>query len=263
MIAPGFEGVEAQLWLWLFAMIRPGAAFLAAPVTGAAAVPIQLRLVVSLAVGIAALGANNFSLPVDGIVSMAGFALVVVEVVAGLAIGFTIQIGYAAAFVAGETISNAMGLGFASMSDPQTGQSTPVIGQLLSIFATLIFLAFDGHLILSAIIVHSYQTVPPGMDIIQLLDPMLIVDFGKIMFVAGLTIAFPVGSALLLVQMVMGVLARSAPTMNLFAVGLPATLTLGLVLLAIASPLMVDSIAISLTDSLQQSELVAGGVSGR
>ena len=112
MIAPGFSGLEEQLWLWLFAMIRPGAAFFAAPVTGARVVPVQLRLIVSLAIGIAAIGGSDIALPADGLVSMSGFALIAGEVIIGLAIGFAIQVGYAAAFVAGETISNAMGLGF-------------------------------------------------------------------------------------------------------------------------------------------------------
>lgn len=258
MIAPGFAGVEGQLWLWLFAMIRPGAAFFAAPITGAAVVPIQLRLIVSLAVGMAAITANDISLPVDGVVSVTGFASIAGEIVIGLAIGFTIQIGYAAAFVAGETISNAMGLGFASMSDPQTGQSTPVIGQLLSIVATLIFLALDGHLILASIIVHSYQSLPPGSGLLSAQATFGLVEFGGSLFVAGLAIAFPVGSALLLVQIIMGLLARSAPSMNLFAVGLPATLTLGLVLLAIASPLMIDGIGDALLQSFERSSLLAG-----
>ncbi|HEY9090165.1 flagellar biosynthetic protein FliR [Parasphingorhabdus sp.] len=259
MIAPGFAGLEEQLWLWLFAMIRPGAAFFAAPVTGAKTVPVQLRLIISLAVGIAAIGGAGITLPQDGLISVSGFALIAGEVVIGLSIGFTIQIGYAAAFVAGETISNAMGLGFASMSDPQTGQSTPVIGQFLSIIATLIFLAMDSHLILASIIVRSYETLPPGSGLLSGDVALRLAYYGGSLFVAGLAIAFPVGSALLLVQIIMGLLARSAPSMNLFAVGLPATLTLGLVMLAMAAPLMIDGIGRALIQSLEYSHTMASG----
>ncbi len=259
MIAPGFAGLEDQLWLWLFAMIRPGAAFFAAPVTGAKVVPIQLRLIIALAVGMAAIGGSDIKLPEDGLISISGFALIAGEIIIGLAIGFTIQIGYAAAFVAGETISNAMGLGFASMSDPQTGQSTPVIGQFLSIIATLIFLAMDGHLILASIIVRSYEFLPPGSGLLSADAALRLAHFGGSLFVAGLAIAFPVGSALLLVQIILGLLARSAPSMNLFAVGLPATLTLGLVMLAMAAPLMIDGIGQALIQSLEYSETIARG----
>ncbi|QTD56472.1 flagellar biosynthetic protein FliR [Parasphingorhabdus cellanae] len=259
MIAPGFAGLEEQLWLWLFAMIRPGAAFFAAPVTGARVVPVQLRLIIALAVGIAAMGGSGIKLPNDGLISLSGFALIAGEIIIGLAIGFTIQIGYAAAFVAGETISNAMGLGFASMSDPQTGQSTPVIGQFLSIIATLIFLAMDGHLILASTIVLSYDHLPPGSGLLSADAALRLAYFGGSLFVAGLAIAFPVGSALLLVQIILGLLARSAPSMNLFAVGLPATLTLGLVMLAMAAPLMMDGITQTLVQSLEYSDSLARG----
>jgi flagellar biosynthesis protein FliR len=123
VIPPGFEGVEAQLWLWMIAMIRPGAAFLAAPVFGAQSVPVQLRLVVALAIGIPALDQVPFVLPEHGIASIAGGALVIGEVLAGLALGFAVQIGFAAAMLAGEVIGNAMGLGFAGMVDPNSGAS--------------------------------------------------------------------------------------------------------------------------------------------
>ena len=162
MFAPGFVGVEHQLWIWLVAMIRPGAAFIAAPIFGARAVPVQLRLILSLALGMAAMNSVVFQLPPDGLVSMAGVLLVMGEVLAGLAMGFALQLGFASAFVAGETIGNAMGLGFASMIDPQSGQSTQVLGQFLSIIAIFLLLGMDGHLLLIRYVVQSYQSLPPG-----------------------------------------------------------------------------------------------------
>src|SRR3546814_4277897 len=69
-----------------------------------------------------------------------------------------------------------------------------------------------------------------------------ILRFGSLMFAAGLTIALPVGFVLILVQMIMGVIGRSAPAMNLFAVGLPATLLAGVVLLGMATPVMAEKI---------------------
>src|SRR3546814_4890411 len=94
-------------------------------------------------------------MPPVGIWTFAGILMVSGEVLAGLAIGFALQIGYSAAFVAGEVISNAMGLGFASMSDPQSGQSSPVIGTFLSVLATFLLLSMNGHLMLITFIVKS------------------------------------------------------------------------------------------------------------
>lgn len=257
MLAGGFAGLEAQLWLWLFAMIRPGAMLLAAPITGARAVPVQLRLVVALALGMA--GTSGAVMITPELVSVQGLVLITGEIIIGLAIGFAVQMGFAAAQLAGEVISNAMGLGFASMADPQTGQSTPVIGQVLGIVATLLFLAMDGHLMLAAIVVHSYAVFPTGGALPLEQMSGTLVQFAGMMLASGLIIAMPVGSALILTQIVMGVLARSAPSMNLFAVGLPATLSLGLVLLALAMPVMAEAIARSLEDSLRLAAIWGGG----
>lgn len=259
MMPDGFAGLEAQLWLWLVAMIRPGAAFLAAPVFGAAFVPVQLRLIIALAIGIPALDAANFELPMDGLASIEGFLLVAGEVLAGLALGFAVQIGFSAALVAGETIGNAMGLGFASMVDPASGQSNPAIGQFLSILATFLFLAIGGHLALAATVVESYRALPPGDAWMSNDSLMALVLFGGTLFAAGLSIALPVGSALVLVQIVMGVLARSAPALNLFSVGLPAALLAGIVLLAMAAPVMGEGIMAAVGQGIEMSRNLAAG----
>lgn len=259
LIAPGFAGVESQLWILLIAMIRPGAAFIAAPVFGAPAVPLQVRLILSLAVGIAALNSVSISLPEGGIASFAGIGLVGGEVVAGLALGFSLQIAYAAAFVGGETIANAMGLGFASMVDPQSGSATPVVGQFLSILATFLLLAMDGHLMLIQFVIDSYRALPPGGGLMPNGAIHDLVWFGGSMFGAGVTIALPVAFALVLVQIVMAMLARSAPSLNLFSVGLPATVFAGLVLLAIAAPVLAESITAALSSALDVARALSGG----
>ena len=259
MMPAGFAGVEAQLWLWLVAMIRPGAAFLAAPVFGASFVPVQLRLIVALAVGIPALSITGFTLPDDGLASVEGFLLIAGEVMAGLAIGFAVQIGFSAALVAGEVIGNAMGLGFAAMMDPSTGQNNPVLGQFLSILGTFLFLSIGGHLALAATVVESYRALPPGDAWITAESLRGLVFFGGVLFAAGLSIALPVGFAIILVQVVMGMLSRSAPQLNIFAVGFPAALMAGLVLLAIAAPVMGEGLLAAIRLGLEESRRLAMG----
>jgi len=259
MIAPGLVGVEEQLWIWIMAMIRPGAAMMIAPVFGATSVPIQMRIILSLMIGIAATNSSSIPLPLDDVVTFAGITFLIAEVLAGLAMGFALQVGYAAAFVAGETISNAMGLGFASMNDPQSGASTPVIGQFLSVLAVLLLLAMDGHLLLIAIIVKSYDALPPGAAFMSAEAIKGLVDFGGTLFAMGLVIALPVGSALILIQIVMAMLARSAPALNIFAVGFPVAILSGLVLMAIAAPVMADAVMQAMQMGLDQSDRLASG----
>jgi flagellar biosynthetic protein FliR len=259
MIPTAFAGVETQLWLWMVAMIRPGAAFMAAPIFGAPAVPMQLRTVIALAIGIPALASTPFVLPEAGVVSFAGVLLVMGEILTGLALGFATQIGFSSALVAGEVISNAMGLGFAGMMDPASGAQTPAISQLMSILATFLFLALGGHLQLATIIVESYKALPPGEAWLGAKSVQGLALFGGDLFAAGLAIALPVGFALILVQLVMAMLARSAPQMNIFSVGLPATLLAGLVLLAIAAPSMGDGITASIQRGLAEAHQIALG----
>jgi flagellar biosynthesis protein FliR len=259
MMPQGFAGLETQLWVWLIAMIRPGAAFAAAPIFGAAAVPVQLRLVVALAIGIPALSVAPITLPEGGIATISGVLLVANEVLIGLALGFAVQIGFSAALVAGETIGNTMGLGFAAMLDPQTGSFSPALAQFLSILATFLFLAVGGHLALAATVVESYRALPPGEAWLANDSLKGLVFFGGTLFAAGLSIALPVGFALILVQLVMAMLARSAPALNLFAVGLPAALMAGIVLLAMAAPVMGEGIIGAIQLGLEESRRLAGG----
>ncbi len=257
MLPTDLVGLEAQLWIFLVAMVRPGAAFLAAPVFGAQNVPVQVRLIVSLAVGIPALQQVPFDLPAGGIASIAGFVLVAGEVIAGLALGFAVQLGYSAAMMAGEVIGNSMGLGFAHMVDPSSGASSPALGQLLSILGTFLFLAVNGHLALAAVVVDSYHSLPPGQAWLGQGSLNEVVMFGGDMFAAGMAIALPVGFALILVQVVMAMLARSAPAMNLFSVGLPATILAGVILMAIAAPIMGDGVLVSIQRGLDLARAIA------
>jgi len=262
VLPAGLAGLEAQLWLFLVAMIRPGAAFLAAPVFGAQNIPVQVRLIVSLAVGIPAIQQVPFDLPAAGLVTVAGFMLVAGEVIAGLALGFAVQLGYSAAMMAGEVIGNAMGIGFANMVDPQSGASSTALGQFLSILGTFLFLAMNGHLALATIIVDSYHSLPPGQAWMGQGQMRDVVMFGGDMFAAGMAIALPVGFALILVQVVMAMLARSAPAMNLFSVGMPATILAGVVLLAIAAPAIGDGIATSIERGLDLARSLASAKGG-
>lgn len=250
--------VEAMLQMVLLAALRPGAALLAAPVFGSANVPVQLRLLLAVAVGLPAVGNGTVALPPDGLISWVGMMLIAGEIVLGLAIGFTLQMALGAALLAGETISNTMGLGFAMMVDPLSGRMNTAVGQFLALLATALFLSADGHLLLIATISDTYRAFPVGNAFPRREAISAIIDFGSAMFQAGLAIALPVGFALVLVQLVMGVIGRSAPALNLFSVGFPATLLLGVVLLAMAVPSMADAIALILGDALALARAVAG-----
>lgn len=240
--------IEPQLWALIFAMVRIGAAFVAAPVFGAVAVPLPARIALTGALGVLVLNVAHIQPPAQ-IFSTATFLAVAAEALIGLAMGFVLQIAFAAPFVASEVIGNGMGLGFAAAVDPQNGQPTVALGQFLSILLTLLFLAVDGHLVLVDLIVRSYEVMPPGAWIApeRLLQIAL---FGGYCFLAGLLLALPVGFLLLCLNIIVGMLSRAAPALNLFAIGLPASLAVGVVAILIALPAMGDYMQVILREGL-------------
>ncbi len=237
----------------MLASIRPGAAFLAAPIFGAPQVPILLRLVLAVAVGVPGSVMATVVLPPEGMVSVAGFALIIGEIIIGLALGFALQTGFAATSIAGEAIGNAMGLGFAATIDPMSGSGTSAIGQVLTILATLLFLSMDGHLAFITVVLESYRALPVGGGLLSPDAVGAVVKLGGAMFAASVVLALPVVTGVILIQLVMALLARSAPALNLFAVGLPAALLGGLLLFAFAMPMLGQAITRSLVATLEDT----------
>jgi flagellar biosynthetic protein FliR len=149
---------------------------------------------------------------------------------------------FGALIMGGQLISQLMGLGFASMMDPQNGVSVPVVGQFYTILATLIFLALNGHLILIDTLVGSFKTMPIGEYNLFSEKIWQIVLWSKWIFIAALVIALPALTSLLLVNIAFGVMTRASPQINIFAVGFPITILLGFVAMIASLPNMVPKI---------------------
>ncbi len=230
--------IEPQLWALLFAMVRIGAAFVAAPVFSSMAIPLPARIALSGAIGVLVVNVAHI-VPPPQIFSLTTFVSVAAEALIGLAMGFVLQIAFSAPMVASEMISMSMGLGFANAVDPNSGHATPAIGTFLSLMLTLLFLSVDGHLVLVDLVVRSYGVMPPGSWIPP--ERLLgIAMFSGYAFMAGLLLALPIGFLLLCLNIIVGLLSRAAPALNLFAVGLPASLLFGVVAMLLALPAMGD-----------------------
>jgi len=196
--------------------------------------------------------------PPAEIFSLTTFLAIAAEALIGLAMGFVLQVAFAAPMVASEVISMSMGLGFANAVDPNNGHSTPAIGTFLSLMLTLVFLALDGHLVLVDLVVRSYLVMPPGAWIAP--ERLLgIAMFGGYTFLAGLLLSLPIGFLLLCLNLIVGMLSRAAPALNLFAVGLPASLLFGVVALLLALPAMGDYLVVIIREALEMMpQLVLG-----
>jgi len=180
-------------------------------------------------------------LPQFEIISFQGLLILVQQLVIGLAIGFSMRLVFSAVDLAGQLIGMSMGLGFASFYDPQSqGQSTAV-NQFLVLLAMLIFLSLDGHLMIVSAIADSFISMPIAVNGAGI-NPMKIAMWGETIFSAGLLLALPAVTALLITNMALGILTRTAPQLNLFGIGFPITLSIGFVVLALALPGMLKPI---------------------
>lgn len=250
--------IEPQLWALVFVMVRVGSALIAAPIFGAVSVPLPVRITLAGAIGVLVMGVHPVT-PPSQVFAFATFLSVAAEALVGLAIGFVLQIAFAAPLIAGEVIGNSMGIGFASMVDPQTGSSSQAVGQFMSVLLTLLFLSLNGHLVLVDMVVRSYQALPPGGAWLSADQLKNIAFFGGYTFSAGFLLALPVGFLLLCLNLIVGMLSRSAPALNLFAVGLPASLAVGIIALAVAFPAMGDYMIVIVNEGLSAaSRLVLG-----
>lgn len=238
----GFGALEAEFWRLLFVMTRIGAAMVAAPFFGAAGVPPQVRVIAAGAVAAMVCTWIPVQVP-PALFSLAGLLTVLGEVMVGLALGFVLQIAFAAPVLAAEVIGGSMGMSLATTVDPTSGTQSPALGQYFMVVLTLIFMALGGHIAWIGLVVESYRVFPPGETWLGAERFDLIAGFAGQMFAAGVGIALPITFVLFLVQAVTGVLSRSAPALNLFALGLPAGVLAGLAALIIAAPLAADRLA--------------------
>jgi len=245
----GFGPVEAQFWRLAFVMTRIGAAMFAAPLFGAAGVPAQIRVIAAGAVAVMVCAWTPVAAPSD-LLSLAGMVGVAGEVLVGLALGFVLQFAFAAPLIAAEVIGGGMGLSMASTVDPNSGTQSPALGQYFTVVVTLVFLALGGHLQWIGLVVDSYRVFPPGHTWLGPDRFAEVAHFAGAMFATAVAMALPVAMVLLIVQVVTGVLSRSAPALNLFALGLPAGVLAGIAALIVAAPVLTDQASELTADAL-------------
>ncbi len=232
MIAAWLAAPELEMQRLLFASLRTGAALALLPGIGQALLPLRARIGIALAIGL-------LVTQVAGIAAPEGPAIlgaVLGELMIGAALGVMLQAVFATAQVAGEVLSQSMGLGFATILAPG-GLTSPVLTTFLSLTLWLVFVGNDGHARLFALIVESYRTLPPGSGV----DPEAVVRFGGTVFATGLLLALPLASVLVLVNLWLAVLARSAPQLNLFSIGFATLMAAGLAALPLAHPAMLGT----------------------
>lgn len=239
MTSPLFDAAWALAVFLLWARI--GALFAFSPIATAAKVPSSLLVLLSLAV--AGLLVSAFGLRVQAPLTWMHFAMLLAsELALGALLAFAMQCVFAAFVAAGRVLDVQMGFGLGALFDPVTRSNAPVVGSILALFGIALFFAVDGHHALMRGIAFSISAVPPG-SFWELPSPAALLRPVGAMFSIGVAVAAPVLFVLLLAELALGVASRVLPQMNVFFVGLPAKILIGLAALAFSIPVIAPAMA--------------------
>jgi flagellar biosynthetic protein FliR len=244
---------QIQYYLLMFVRVITMLALM--PIFGANFVPVQIKaalgLLLTSALFSVQLAAGLPEFPGDFSLGLF-FLLVIKEATVGLAVGFASSFLFSAVQFAGRLIDTEMGFGFVELTDPTTGEPVTVLGQFKVILFTILFLLFNGHYFMLITIQRSFEILPmfaatfPG-------GPMTghLTDMVANIFILGLKLSAPVFVVLMLTQIALGIVSRTVPQMNIFFVGLPLKIMVGIGTTIIVLP-MLSSLFRRMTEGIIQ-----------
>ena len=244
---------EAQLLAWVSPLIWPFfrvlALFGAMPVLAQRSVPMRLRVALAFFITVCA-QASLPAMPVVPLDSADALLMLLQQVLIGLSLGFAVRMTFAAVELAGELVGLQMGLNFAGFFDPATGGQATAVSRFFGIIVSWLFIVINGHLLVVAALVQSFHAFPVGPEPFAFLRAVQPQVWGAEIFSLGLWIALPLVAMLLFTNLVLGVISRVSQQMNIFAIGFPITVVVGLGGVLLTLPLMQGPLTMSLEKML-------------
>lgn len=227
---------SASIYMLIFC--RMTAFFVVSPIFSSRGVPNSYKIGLSaiIAVFILLIQGTNQVIPGD----LSYLLVVIREILVGLLMGYVATLMFMVIQMAGSFIDIQIGFGIVNVLDPISGTSVPVLGNLKYVFATLIFFSMNGHHYLLDAVIRSYNWIPLSNDVFQRiyngnLSEFLITTFSQA-FMLAFQMAAPLVVALFLTDVALGFLARTAPQFNVFVIGIPLKIIVGLVMLLLLIP---------------------------
>lgn len=237
LIASWIEIVEyfSKIFLPFF---RISAFFLIAPIWGVKVVPSKIKIVLGILLCIMISTIVDFQvMPID--LSLYMWISIGFEIIIGAFMGFSMLIVFQVFVMGGQMIAMQSGLGFASFMDPQNGINVPVVSQLYTVIITLVFLSINGHMWMLASLIDTFNIFPIGMQQLPIDGFMSLAYAGGWMFGNAILVAIPAMTALLIINMMFAIMTRSSPQLNIFTIGFPILICVGIFFLYLTVPMMV------------------------
>ncbi|WAM33436.1 flagellar biosynthetic protein FliR [Caldicellulosiruptor morganii] len=224
-------------YILFLVLSRISGIFIASPIFGRRNIPAYFKIGFAFFLSIIVMLSYNFNYVLPQ--NLIQFVLTVArEFVVGLVIGFISYMIFATILLAGQIVDNAIGFGMANVIDPLNEVQVPLLGNFLYLYMLVIFFATDNHHILIRAVVYSYKLVPLDYHSILPRISQKFVTFFIELFVIGIEISLPILMSMLIVDIILGILSRSVPQMNVFMVGLPVKIALGFLVLVTVLPIM-------------------------
>jgi len=226
------DGAEISSWVsrWVWPFTRIAGFFMVMPLFGTRLVTQRVRLILALATT-AVIAPILPPMPVIESVGLQTMIIIAQQLLIGIALGFALEVLMQIFILSGQMVAMQTGLGMAQMVDPSNGVNVAVVAQWFLIFVNLLFISLNGHLIAIEIMADSFFTIPVGSGGLSGDTLMAIAELANWMFAAAIVLALPAVASMLVVNIAFGVMARLAPQLNIFAVGFPVTMMLGLIVI--------------------------------
>lgn len=255
-----FDLLQNHVATFLLLLTRTSGLFMISPFLGSQNIPIQIRGALALVIAVLLYPFIDQNFPAQEVSSNTiGYIILVAgELFVGWLIGLVAYIVLAAINMAGKIMDLQIGFAMVNVMDPTTHQQSALIGSFLYNLAIIVFLVVNGHHILLEALLASLQSIPLAGVGISLDLSRLMIDFTNGIFVTGMKIAMPITFSILIVNVGLGILARTMPQMNIFVVGIPLQLTIGVMVLMMLIPffigyldVMFDAVYASISTALR------------
>jgi flagellar biosynthetic protein FliR len=232
--------ISQGLNIYMLIFARMAGFFLTAIPFSASNIPSQAKVWLAAAVAFLVF-MISYQEPVQVADGLWGYTLQIMgELLIGCILGFVTQLVFAAFQLAGQLLDMQIGFGMVNVIDPQSGIQVPLFGNFLYLLALLCFFTVNGHHVMLSCIFQSYRLLPTGGGI-QLTGSFYnyIFSIAGQMFVIAFKLALPILGSLLVADMVLGIIARTVPQLNVFIVSMPLKIGLGLGLVMVIMPIFV------------------------
>ena len=231
-----FTAIQTSLGFFLLIFVRISGIFIMAPVFGSRNIPVMIKAGLSLIISLILFPMffqSNITVPEHVILYVIMLAS---ELIVGWIIGFVSSLVFSGVQMAGQLLDTQVGFGVVNILDPQSGQQVPLIGNFKYILALLVFLITNSHHLLLTALFNSFKIIPISGVVFNKAIAELIINMVWGIFTIAIKISLPVLVAIILTDVALGILARTMPQMNIFVVGVPGKIIVGIFVLSLALP---------------------------